>query len=591
MRNNFRRLSLLLFVALFVCAIVAAAAPQTLAAGRARQLGTVTGSVHDQYGNPLAGALVQFLRDGANQVVKQTRSAADGRFTARLAPGRYLLSAVAEGFNSATFNSVQVNPSAELIYRFNLEPLGEGRTAPEQRKDRNDPKWRLRAAQSHRSIFQNNEGHDEVAEAVQAAIDNADEAQSEETDPATPAIDDKAGHPHGVIETYTSASANAFSPFVVGTNFAVSTPVSDQLNLIFAGQVASNSLARLETTGQLRVNARHRVSITLGGATLPLISKPTAKGSKSLDQISMRAVDEWIVRDGVIVVLGLDYSRFMNTKGDASISPRIGFRMDANARTRVQFAYAPGSTSAGAQSSADFEGNSVIFPETSAQPVAFVGDGRAVMERSRRLEFGVERVLDNKSSVEATAFFDTTDGRGVGLMNLPLNGFSETNGAQLLSVANQQGAARGMRVVYVRRLSRFIKTSAGYSFGRGQELAPNAATAAPNQMFRDGFFQTVAAQVDSDLDSGTHIRTVLHFSPRASVFAIDPFAGRLAVFDPSLSILVTQDLPTFGLPLRAEAVIDARNLLDTQTGVDDGETFTFINNTRRSVRGGISVRF
>jgi len=58
------------------------------------------------------------------------------------------------------------------------------------------------------------------------------------------------------------------------------------------------------------------------------------------------------------------------------------------------------------------------------------------------------------------------------------------------------------------------------------------------------------------------VRTVFRFSREATVFAIDPFAGRLGVYDPSLSIQVTQDLPTFGLPLHAEAVIDARNLLD-----------------------------
>ncbi|MEA2176560.1 MAG: hypothetical protein QOD00_4152, partial [Blastocatellia bacterium] len=53
-----------------------------------------------------------------------------------------------------------------------------------------------------------------------------------------------------------------------------------------------------------------------------------------------------------------------------------------------------------------------------------------------------------------------------------------------------------------------------------------------------------------------------------------------------------QDLPSFGLPLRAEAVIDARNLLDTQTSTDDSETILQLNSaTRRSVRGGISVRF
>jgi hypothetical protein len=84
---------------------------------------------------------------------------------------------------------------------------------------------------------------------------------------------------------------------------------------------------------------------------------------------------------------------------------------------------------------------------------------------------------------------------------------------------------------------------------------------------------------------------VLRFSPRAAVFAIDPFAGRVAVFDPSLSILVTQELPTFGLPFAAQAIIDARNLLDAQANTDDGETVTALSSTRRAVRGGISLRF
>jgi hypothetical protein len=306
----------------------------------------------------------------------------------------------------------------------------------------------------------------------------------------------------------------------------------------------------------------------------------------------VRAVDEWVVRDGVVVVLGLDYSRFTNASGAGTFSPRLGFQFETDARTRLRLGYTPGGVNSQPQSVARFEDGAIVFPETDERTVAFA-DGRPLSERSQRLEFGVERVLDNNSSVEATAFFDTTDGRGVGLLNMPLNAFAGEHGAELLSVANQQGAARGLRIVYARRVGSFLKTSAGYSFGRGQQLAAgfSAAQSAPGELFNDGFFQVVAAQFESSFDTGTDVRTVLRFSPRAAVFAIDPFAGRVAVFDPSLSILVTQDLPTFGLPLRAEAVLDARNLLDAQTTVDDGETLTSLSTNRRSVRGGISVRF
>ncbi|HJR07658.1 MAG TPA: carboxypeptidase-like regulatory domain-containing protein [Pyrinomonadaceae bacterium] len=596
MRKTYWRVSLTLF-ALFLFS--EAGAPAETYAARASagggKLGVVSGSVRDNKGNPLAGALVQLLRDGADHISKQTRTAADGTFSARIVPGRYLLTALAEGFNATTFNAVQVNPSDELVYRFNLEPLGQGRTMPETRNDRNDTKWRLRSAQNRRSIFQNNDGEDSTIAAVEDAMEADEDAEAA-------AADDTAGNwtnddrsPHGVVETYTAASANPNAPVYAGTNFAVSVPANEGLNLIFAGQLATNGFARLETTGRFRAGARHLFSATIGGATLPLAINSASSADESqraLRQVSVRATDEWVMREGVVVVLGLDYSRFTGAHGAGAFSPRLGFQLDADARTRFRLGYAPGGTSSQPQSVARFEDGAIVFPEMSEQQVAFV-DGRALIERSRRLEFGVERVLDNNSSIEATAFFDTTDGRGVGLMNLPLNAFTNERGEQLLSVANQQGAARGLRVVYARRIGSFLKTSAGYSFGRGQQLAAgfSAANSSPNELFHDGFFQTVAAQVESSFDTGTEVRTVLRFSPRAAVFAIDPFAGRVAVFDPSLSILVTQDLPTFGLPLRAEAVLDARNLLDAQTTADDGETLTVLSTNRRSVRGGISVRF
>ena len=603
MRKSFWRVSLVALAAALVCA--QAGAPEARAAGRGR-LGTVTGLVRDNKGQPLAGAIIQFVKEGAGHVVKQTNTAKDGTFTARLLPGKYLLTALAQGFNSVSFNAVQVNPSDEISYRFNLEPVGQGRTAPERRNDRNDPKWRLRSAQSRRSVFQMDGARIETVETAELDGEAGGEAEGGGAGPAEAA--EAAADPgeqvesvqvlsrgrqsltHGFVETYTAFSADPRASVYAGTNFAVSAPAGDRLNLIFAGQLASNGLGRLETTGRFSVGG-HRLSATVGGATLPVSSRAADFRGRRLNQISVRAVDEWIVRDGVVVVFGLDYSRMLGGESLGSLSPRLGFQFDADARTRFRAAYAPSTAASRSQQSAiTFEGGPVVFGDAGDQTVAYV-DGRAVLERSHRLEFGVERVLDNASSVEAAAFFDTVGGRGVGLLTAPLDAFANDNGAGLLELANQQGAARGLRVVYTRRLGTRLKTSAGYSFGRGQELAPGPLSRNPADVFRSGFFQTAAAQVDSSFDTGTRVRTVLRFSPRAAVFAIDPFAGRVAVFDPSLSILVTQDLPTFGLPFEAEAVIDARNLLDAQANADDGETVTALGSTRRAVRGGISLRF
>ena len=602
MRKIYWRSSLALLAALVLCEAgappVAASAVPSGAAGRGA-FGTLSGTVLDSRGNPLAGALVKILRDGVNEVVKETKSAADGKFSARLLPGRYLVRALADGFTPATFSSVQITPATELVYRFNLQPAGEGQTAPERRADRHDPKFRIRASQSRRSIFHAGETDGETAETaasaeeVAAGGETADAADLEGGESADGSGVRNGRQPvRGYVETFFAQSADPRVGGYAGLNFALAAPVNREFDVAFVGQLGE--FERLEATARARLGARHRVSVTIGGARLPLAA--TGEGEnrfgvpgEKLGQMSVRAVDEWVVRDGVVLVVGLDYSRFLGAGGADSFSPRLGFAFDADARTRLHAAYAPGA-GAGEQVTAEmFEGGPALFREAPGQAVAFI-DGEAVLERTRRLEFGVERVIGENSSVAATVFFDTVDGRGVGLLSTPLEGLSGEGGAALLDIANQQGGARGLRVVYTRRISDHLKASAAYAVGRGQRLAAEPG-ASPEQLFQNAFFQTAAAQLDASVGDDTTVRTVLRFSPRAAVFAIDPFAGRLAVYDPSLSILVTHELPNFGLPVRAQATLDARNLLDTLTGVEDGETLLTLGTLRRTVRGGISVRF
>src|SRR5882724_2367987 len=235
-----------------------------------RGLATITGTVRDNKGVPLAGAVIQLIREGANQLVKQTYSAADGSFSARIPAGRYSLKAIAEGFGEVLFSSVQVNPSAEIAYRFNLEPAGSGRTLVDQRRDRDSVKWTLCAIQGRRSIFQANEGDD----ATIAAVENSESAANVNTEVADTQRPGQGGRTRtqGVVETYFATSANPFSSAYEGVNFAVALPASERIDLIFAGQTGTGPAApqRLETTARVRVNSHHRVGLTGGAASIPL---------------------------------------------------------------------------------------------------------------------------------------------------------------------------------------------------------------------------------------------------------------------------------------------------------------------------------
>ena len=131
---------------LSLIALVSFITSDALAAGSNKSLATITGTVRDNRGNPLAGALVSLVREGV-KTVKEARTDRQGNFVAKVLPGRYGIKAIANGFSEVVFTPVDVKAQQELVYRFNLEPVGYGNTLPERRRDREDVKWTLRSAQ------------------------------------------------------------------------------------------------------------------------------------------------------------------------------------------------------------------------------------------------------------------------------------------------------------------------------------------------------------------------------------------------------------------------------------------------------------
>ena len=544
-------------------------------AEKTSNLGVIKGVVRDERGSPIAEATVAIFRVGTSKLLKQVRSAADGSFFAKILPGTYTVLAVAQGFNAATVAEVSVNRSDELVYGFKLERSGSGNTLPEKRADRQSSKWNIRAAQIQRSIYQNTEGNAPVEE---VAINDDDDA-------VMPDEPSRLGRPQTVVETYYGSS---FAGDHNGINVATLIPLGENARIVLAGQtgIGAGAPKRFETSLKFRPVEDHDVRLNASFGQLGTIK--TGFEEESLGQVSFQALDEWKVREGVVVVLGVDYSRFVGAGDDFSVSPRLGLQVDLNARTRFRSAYTTQTEEQSWSRAVELEDAQIMFRDAVAVEDFVIEETRPLMNKSRRLEFGIERVLDGQSSIEANAFLDTTLGRGVGLTNLP---FDSLGGGEFTEfVANQQGRSNGIRVVYNRRLNGLFSTSAGYAFGTGQQLSGDMVTT-PGKIFDSGFFQTFFGQFDADLTSGTTVRTIFRLSPQATVFAIDPFKGRLAIYDPGLSVLVTQSLPNLGLPFHAQAVVDARNLFDFQTGVTSEEGILRINSQRRALRGGILVRF
>lgn len=564
-----------MIAALMVSSLVLPVKAKAAGSAKKNSFGIIRGIVRDHGGQPISDATVAIFRVGTSKLLRQVRSGADGKFLLRTIPGTYSLLAVAQGYNPVTLPEVSVGRSVELDYGFKLERAGQGKTLPERRLDRNNPKWVHRSSTLSRSIYQNQEG-DTLAEGQDADADVADERTAE----------NRMRPGDSVVETYTAVGDQGA---YTGFNYAANLTVNDRTDVVVAAQTGIGKGAPQRLDARLKYGLSDDHNLRLNTSVALLGSVTTNDGGSDLGIFSIQASDEWRVREGVILVYGVDYSKFVGAGGDFSLTPRLGFQYDINPKTRFRAAYTAPTDQRTWTREIELENAQVIFREPVAmRDIAVTEDDKPLMARSQRLEFGLERVLDNRSSIEATLFSDTVYDRGVGMaaVNFVAGSpvFDEFTG-------NQTGAAKGIRLVYSRRISGRMSAGGGYSFGSGQRLNMTEALGEPGDIFKNDLFHTFFGQVEADLGHGTNVKTVFRLSPQATVFAIDPFQGRLAIYDPSLSILVTQHLPTLGLPFRAEAVVDARNILDVQTGVNSEAGSLKLLGHGRSLRGSILVRF
>ncbi len=539
------------------------------AAGRTRPLGTIAGTVFDDDGRTISGALVKLMDEEiSSPTIQFIRADQHGNFYAKnIRPGGYRLRAEARGFLSEV-KPIQVRPDVVLSLRFELKRLD---TMLDHRTDRNAYRWIVRGGP--RPVLRLHEGTDTNAEL--ATIFNANH--------------DRPRLVNGMVQFVGGmpfSQGDSSDPFA-GVNIALAGHAAPNLELVFVGQAAAAAgyPGRLELIASTFATDEHQLTARLGYAKLHALGE--SGSTQDIGQLSMALLDSWQVSGPVVVVYGVDMTRYLSGNPHWAVSPRLGLSVTADSATRLSAEYFPvSSQEVVKQGQFNYEGGQVIFADP--QQLALM-EGQVQTERSRRLQLAVERQLDEASSVEAAFFFDEFAGRGVGLLSVPSN-VTDTSD-QTWHALTQQGQARGARVMYQRELTPHLTGMVGYSMGQGQKYNP--ATLEPSDIFQSSWFHVVSLQLNATVTrTRTRISTTYRLGTRNAAFAIDPFYGRTDVFDPSLNVMVTQELPDLGLlPGRWEASVDARNLLDQQeTASLDGRTVV-LGPSHRMIRGSVSVRF
>jgi hypothetical protein len=558
--------SFLAFIA--IGAVVYTSLPEVQAAAA---MGSIRGVIKDSQGNPLIGASVFVLAETAEaqavKIIKRASTDKEGKFTAAgLIPGHYLLKAEAAGFAPIAF-AADVQPRKVIVFD-SILMRREGTLAEKTRLNL-DPKFAAR--RSRGSIFH----YDENKAATTPAED--------ETIALTPRTAEMHGYVNAFNQTAASSSSDAGS--MTGANFAVSQQIGRDANMVMSGQVAHGSSAtqRFEVLTTGHAGDKHKLGLALGYARFTF---SRSNKTPQIGQFSLSASDTWQVAGPVLVVYGLEFARFTEGASATSVLPKFGISVDAGARTRVFAGLTPGS-SVDEQAKINLESGEIVFSQPKA--VAISKEGAPLTDSSYRLQIGAERILSDKSSVEMMAFFDTISGHGVGLLAIPVERVEDQ---PVFQNAQQKGRSRGLRLVYNRRINSILNGSIGYAFGEGQQLDENGISD-PAHLFTNSTFQIVSAKINANfISTGTQISTVLRIAPARAVFAIDPFEGQIATFDPNVSISLNQALPSLGfLPGQLEALVDVRNLLDQQASVADDRQQLISSRFNRLVRVGVSMRF
>jgi hypothetical protein len=554
----------------FVILLAITLAQPVMVLGKGRPLGAIAGTIRDIQGQPISGALVKLIDlTLGGSTLRSIPADHQGNFYARnILPGTYQLRAQARGFMSAV-KPVEIRSDVVLTLTFELKRVG---TLADQRPDRDDYRWLVRGLP--RPVLR---------------LQGDDEPVTEIAD-ATHHLLSQARRVNGLVQFVSGAPLSNFGPTpgYAGVNFALAGHAAPNLELVFLGQVSNHvgSPHRFELMASTYAGDTHQLTARMGYAKLRALGDSFSM--HDFNQLSLAVVDAWQVAGPVVLIYGVDLTRFSGSATQWVASPRLGVALNANAETRLSAEYFPVSNQdVQAQGEFDYEGGQVAF--TTPENLMLVSHSSPA-PRNRRLQVAIERQLDEASSVEAAFFFDEFAGRGVGVLAVPIDAAGPWD--EVWQTFAQQGQTRGARVSYRRELTSFLTGLVGYSVGQGQRVRSGGAVD-PVRMFRDASFQVLSLRLDANVArTGTRISTTYRLGSEDALFGIDPFYGRLDVFDPSLNIALTQELPDFGiLPGRWEAGVDARNLLDQPEGCTAGGHTVLLGQARRSIRGSVSVRF
>lgn len=522
-----------------------------LVGNAAGDLAQITGHVRDSTGTPVAGALV--IAAAASPIIPERIALTDkaGSFAIlNLFAGQYSVKVSMPRFLPATKQGILLNPGGSAMLTVNLQNAMDvvRRAVSREKAQSDDIVWTLRSSRSTQPVLRMVESKPEEAKPLLGP--------------------DYSGY----FQVYSkSVETSTGSSEGVGSQFSVTMPLDPNSKVTVAGQYTElpTQPRGFGATYEFTPADRHKASIGINMRQGALFADPLQ--TDSLREVQLRYGEAFQWSNHLVFNYGAEVGRAGTLSSNNYLRPRFGVTWVPAARTTFSIA---ASSQAPAAADDPVRGKE-YFDRTLYVPPA--------LERYSHGEVAFTHVLTENFELSAAAFRDQTETQA-----LFVSTADGRHGVLFLDTRNSP--SEGIRVNLNRHFRKNIEASLGFTSVSGVGIDNRASNLdeVRDQLMRRRFHM-VAARFKADVDTTqTEITAIYRWTSAHAASHLDPYQRLMEYNDPTLSVSIAQNLPTWRMfPGKIQAILDARNVLDQSFGPQR----TQLSQYPRLVKGGINIKF
>ena len=517
----------------------------------AKDTGVIYGTVQDSAGRYVAGAVVSMATSGPAAVDSMRLTDSRGRFTFdNLPSGDFQIQVTKPGFAPSPKEKIQLKSSdkASCVFTMQrLEEVVERSISPDIRRTQ-DIVWTLRSSRGTQSVLR-------FSDAA-----------------STPLFRSLLPEYSGYFQIYSKSDPGARQLSLnKGSRFSITMGgLPSDAQVTVSGQYNESPLEPKGASAQYEFQPVDGHETRMGLDVRQGIMLDDAFSAEELTEFQASYSDKFRLANSFLVEQGAEFG---HSEGRASVNyvrPRGALSWIPDDATVITAA-----VSAQAPSQKDDTVRSREYFEQINLPPAF--------EHYLHTEVGISRFLDDSTKISVALFEDRANYRAL-FVTAP-------DGRHGLFIFDGKNTpSRGFRFFANREFNGF-ETGFGYTLASGGAIPAGAARSLDELRGQivPRRFHIITARIKADFElTNTELTAVYRWISKYAAGLIDPYQQGVEYSDPTLSISIAQNLPTFGaIPAKVQAIFDARNLFEQPFGSSRNELAL----SPRFVRGGISIQF